>query len=324
MAIWGKLSPETEDDRRAVAHIDESDIVRALQFVQRMRDDVAGTVYDLEGEPVTVTGAQAKRYWNGGRTWNAGEASYAGVGDVRVKAVNEAMIQHMRGPMQYVAKRTQREMFPGNLHGNISTLMQRIAFGEIEVEQWYHDMQLAVKYGDMAAVALARGGWSNVTPESFQKSEERVFVQINGDGGKIKGLRKFAESIQKGAYGEDVLTQDAWSRAGLYSNPPRQVYENEHVLARSEVGQSESCRILADATPCRDCINWAALGFISTDTMLSQYPIGASVCRYGCHCRIVTRRPGGATAPRVQKAIEAAQQKAADVELAKAGRLKAA
>lgn len=316
---WGELFEETVEQRERISQIGVSDIERAIQFVLRMTEP--GTAYDLDGRAVNVTAQRGKRFFDGGVTWDAADATYMRgsqpMGDVSVRATAEMVVANMRGPLRYA----NSVPFPENSRGYISRLMQRLAFREIDVSEWYSDMQSAVKYGDMAAVALARGGWSNVRDSDFERSSARVFEQLNGNGGKIKGLRDFAERIARGSYGDGVLEQDAWSRAGLYGNPPRAVYENEHVLARFEVGHTLACRLLAAVEHCRDCIRWAADGWIFIELMMSERAIGMADCNYGDHCRIVTRRANGRVAASVDRAIERARKMAADDELVSAGRL---
>lgn len=300
------LSVESEEERRRAATIGEADIQAAVQFVRSFQ--FGGKAPDLGGRAVGVPAQQAKSFWEqtNGIVWSHTEAEYSRKGKVLADVVTKAAAESVTANMK---------------RGEISRLIQQLAAKTITTDEFYAGMKETVKNGQMAAMAVARGGWGEVRPADWGRLEPSIFEQYNGND-KFPGLRKFAEDIKSGRYGTDQLMQGAWSRAAAYAESPRQVYENEHVLARQEAGHEEAIRLLAAVDHCADCLEWAAMGWIPIDEMLGSYAIGVAACGSRDHCRIATRRVGGREAESVVRAREAAAQKWTDYQLIQATKMK--
>lgn len=170
--------------------------------------------------------------------------------------------------------------------------MQRLAGGLQDVKnvaQWYQAMKVQIKTLHIANGALARGGWEQMSMADYKALEPEIARQYGY-------LRKFAEDVATGKYGANPAQNRKFLiRSGQYADSGRAVYENERAKATQESfgGQTESKRLLGGSGHCQSCLDWAALGWIPTEIMLSQYPIGSGQCHANCHCVIITRRVQG-------------------------------
>lgn len=172
---------------------------------------------------------------------------------------------------------------------NYRAEMQRLGEGLSDrnnVLSWYQAMRQQIKGLVISEGALARGGWEQMRPADYRALEpivEREFTY----------LRAFAEDVVSGKYGPIPSQNNRFlQRVAQYANAGRSTYENERVKAQSENlgGDTESKRLLGGSAHCDDCLSWAGLGWIPTERMLRDYPVGASKCRSACHCVIITRR----------------------------------
>ena len=198
-------------------------------------------------------------------------------------AIDGAAVEavQVKGAAEAVIAQTQGEM---------AKLADRLAAGQIEVQEFYDSYKREIKYLHMANGALANGGFEQMGDAQWRRVEQIVEQQWSGVEGQFPGLYAFAQDVQNGRYGTQELRRGFHSRARAYANAGRATYENERLSARAEQYPLEARRVRGAADHCRSCNAWAALGWIDAQTMLREYPIGASECNVKCHCVIITRR----------------------------------
>lgn len=159
----------------------------------------------------------------------------------------------------------------------------RLQQGAIDLNEWTSVMRSSITNQEIAAEALARGGWNQVRPADYVRASQRVETQF-------EYLRGFQERIVSGYYGPTLEANGILQHSSLYANQARASYENVLMQAGKESGHDWAERIKGANDHCDDCVEWAALGRIPIDEMMDNYPIGASVCGGRCNCVIISGR----------------------------------
>jgi hypothetical protein len=159
---------------------------------------------------------------------------------------------------------------------NIDDLSRALINNEITLAQWQAGMSAEIKNAHLAASALERGGWAQMTQSDY-----------GAVGGKLKRqyqyLRNFAEEI---ASGKQKLNGNLLRRARMYVDAARGTGQDTARRVAAGNGLTEEIRILGKAEHCPDCLTYAGWGWRPIGTLP---PIGASVCRTNCHCHFEYR-----------------------------------
>lgn len=217
-------------------------------------------------------------------------------------------------PVPPVVMKASAEAYVQQMRADIGVLTTNMATGDIDINAYRQGMRKAVKRLTLSQMALARGGFENLTPADIRRAEALTRDHLNGKPGKWPGLKGFVSDLNKGRYGKTIISQDAGNRGLMYAAAGNITYENERMVMHSERQDEEgveweACRIMGFNDHCRDCIRWAALGWLKLSVMMGSFPIGASVCAMNCHCRMVFRRVGAKVSAAVEKQIGLAQNK---------------
>lgn len=165
----------------------------------------------------------------------------------------------------------------------MSKLAGDLQGGFISLADWYAAMQTEVVNLHAAQIALARGGWANMTADDWAKAADTA-------AGKLDKLRAFGDDIAAGRYGADVESKAFNARASLYAVDGRTTFENETLaVAKDETGATEAMRVLGGGVnSCQECLDLAGT-WMPIDEMLDDHPIGSCSCGSRCWCVVVTR-----------------------------------
>ena len=146
--------------------------------------------------------------------------------------------------------------------------------GEVTIAEWQQAMAGQIKSSQSAAAALARGGWAQMRPADWLRVARSVKEQYGY-------LRRYAEQIASGA------ASPSTRRSEMYVSAARKAYETQRraeMTARG-VRQHRSVRHALDS--CEECIELAALGWVSIETTIALP--GERTCRSSCRCSISYR-----------------------------------
>ena len=171
---------------------------------------------------------------------------------------------------------------------NIERLSDQLIDGEITLAQWQLAMEREVKIGNVAAAALARGGWAQMSPADWGWVGARIKQQY-------RYLDNFAREI---ASGRQLLNGRLRVRADLYAGAMRGTFEeSRRRYARIYKDAAEERRVLTPgAEHCEPangkpgCAELAALGWQAVGTLP---PIGAATCVTFCQCHFEYRDSKG-------------------------------
>jgi hypothetical protein len=192
------------------------------------------------------------------------------VDELTAKASSQALSRQFKAQIRLYAQQLQNE--------------------QISLQDAYELSRREIKLLHMSEYALANGGIDRV--EDWSRVEQIVEQQLNGMEGQYPGFRRFYEDIERGRYGKpgQPLSSEVLARQGAYANAGVATYENERLAARMRLYPMEARRIRGFLDSCRNCIDWAALGWMDAETMYQHYPIASSICNVNCYCNIVSRR----------------------------------
>lgn len=143
--------------------------------------------------------------------------------------------------------------------------------GNISLAQWELAMRRAIRNAHLNAIALQRGGWSQMTLADFQRAGAIIRDQF-------VYLKKFGLDIADGTQRMDGSLD--W-RANLYGQAPRNsFYQSLHANLPFEVTHVRSIRHARDS--CRDCIALNGVWFVIGDPAY-KLP-GDRQCLHNCRC----------------------------------------
>lgn len=148
--------------------------------------------------------------------------------------------------------------------------------GRTTVGQWQKIMRDEIKNTQLAAEALVRGGWNQMTARDFGRVGARVREQF-------KYLDKFTREVESKKQATDGrLVQ----RARSYAAAARVNFHESQTDQLSELGYTEEKNVLHVAEHCDDCLDQAALGWVPIGTLT---PIGSRKCRMNDRCSVQYR-----------------------------------
>jgi len=159
----------------------------------------------------------------------------------------------------------------GEAMGRLSGQLQR---GSITLAQWQTGMMQQIKTTHLAAGAMQRGGWQQMTQSDYGRVGRIVREQYGF-------LRNFARDI---ANGTQLLDGTLGSRAELYAEAGRGSYYN-FWNSKMVVRGFDLIRSILNpgAKHCTLCLSEAAKGFQKFGNMV---PIGARICLSRDQCSV--------------------------------------
>lgn len=149
---------------------------------------------------------------------------------------------------------------------------------EVSLADWELGMRRIIKNTHLNAIALERGGWSNLTPRDFGRAGQIIREQYGY-------LRDFAKEIERGVTGAPGKIQRLdgtldW-RANLYSEAGRNTfYRSMHANMKVEITHVQS--VLHARDNCRECLELAGRWFRIGDPAY-KLP-GNRLCLHNCRC----------------------------------------
>jgi len=150
---------------------------------------------------------------------------------------------------------------------------------QVSLADWEIGMRRVIKNTHLNAVALERGGWSNMTPADFGRVGQIVREQY----GYLKG---FAADI---ASGKQRLDGTLGVRAKLYSQAGRNSYYRSKA-ANMSGGVTHQRSIRGKRDSCWQCVELDGRIFRIDDT---SFPLpGRRACNHNCGCHVEYLRLG--------------------------------
>lgn len=192
-----------------------------------------------------------------GYTWNADAKRYR---DDSGKFVSRAAVQEgLENIMDQSAL-------------NMNALTQQLIDGKISLASWQSGMLQEIKSVNVAASALANGGWAQMTPSDWGYTGSLIKEQYNY-------LRNFAEQV---ASGEQALDGRALVRSDLYGDAANGTYSDMRGRLFIADGYEEEIAVLEPgADHCDGCLERAAEGWQPIGTLSD---IGDEDCQARDRC----------------------------------------
>jgi hypothetical protein len=162
-----------------------------------------------------------------------------------------------------------------NAGNGVERLTEKLVSGEIDLPAWQVEMRDHIRNGHRAMAILAYGGKENLGAREWG----RVGAVVRKQNGYFDN---FANQIENG----DVpVGPGLIARARLYMEALYATHANLVADRRAKSGKYQQARRILGATDrhCPECPPLAAAGWMPIEEMT---PIGATVCRVRCRCRI--------------------------------------
>lgn len=150
-------------------------------------------------------------------------------------------------------------------------LAQRLADGELALSDWQVQSAALLKALHVALGLAANGGLANTSASDLGYLASQIKEQY-------KYLNKMALQIRKG---EQPLDGTLVSRAALYAQAGREIYENMVGRAARNAGMTRERSVLGPADHCGPCVDEAAKGWQPIGSLI---PIGQRQCLANCRC----------------------------------------
>jgi hypothetical protein len=152
-------------------------------------------------------------------------------------------------------------------------LSQRLVDGKMDLAEWQTQMMQQIKTTHLAAGAMQRGGWQQMTQSDYGRVGQIVRREY-------AFLRDFAGQISNGT---QKLDGSLVSRAGLYGQGGRTGYHRFWRMDMENSGFDQERSILNPAEHCQLCIEQAELGWQPIGQMI---PIGSRTCLSNDRCDV--------------------------------------
>lgn len=158
--------------------------------------------------------------------------------------------------------------------GTLDTLTEQLYDGSITVQQWQTAVASELKDAHLAQAMFAKGGRANMTAADFG----RVGGVLRDEYRYLDG---FAQAIANGRQSR----AQALARIKQYGKATQQSYWREYALA----SRGNIIWQLNPAEHCEDCIELAAGGPYTAETLPTYPGAGETQCRGNCNCTLERR-----------------------------------
>lgn len=149
----------------------------------------------------------------------------------------------------------------------------RFRAGQISVVQWQSETFATIKDSQIAAALLAYGGRAQMTPERYG------FL-----GSQVKAQYQYARQMVADVLdGEQRLNGRLDSRARLYGQAARSLYENIRRRESASAGMAFEQNHLHASESCDQCKSMSAARRVPIGSLI---PIGQRTCRSSCRCTL--------------------------------------
>jgi hypothetical protein len=153
----------------------------------------------------------------------------------------------------------------------IRDISQRLIDGDITLADWQGQTASMLKTLHVAMGVAAVGGFDQASQADFGYMGSLIKKQY-------QFLAKFAQDI---ASGKQALDGSLLSRAELYAQYGRAIFEDMVGREAANGGATQEQSNLGAADHCGDCVTEAAKGWQPIGTLI---PIGERQCLANCHC----------------------------------------
>jgi len=188
---------------------------------------------------------------------------------------------------RYRNRTTGRYLSASDVRGAVDTIIdaetrkmralaQSLVNGEIALSDWQMQSAALLKSLHVALGLAANGGLENTSASDLGYLANKIKEQY-------KYLNRFAQEIRSGV---QKLDGTLVSRAELYTQAGRGIYENVVGRAAEDAGATEERSVLGPADHCSDCVGEAAKGWQPIGTLT---PIGQRKCLANCRCTMEQR-----------------------------------
>lgn len=159
----------------------------------------------------------------------------------------------------------------------IRELSLKLVNNQITLEYWYNQMQKIMKALYLDTWLVNIGGKQNFV--GVQKTYFAEFVQK-----QFLYLDRLLIQIQSG---QQPLNGRFVTRAQMYANHTRAIYQNKKLLQMMELEYQYARRVRTAKESCPDCIHEARRGWTRIENVV---PIGDTVCRSNCKCHFLYKK----------------------------------
>lgn len=153
----------------------------------------------------------------------------------------------------------------------IRSVAQQLVDGSINLAEWQLQTQALLKTLHVSMGLAANGGLASTSNSDLGFIASQIKQQY-------QFLRSFAVQIKNGS---QPLDGSLVSRAGLYTQASRSIYENVVQRGAMQSGLSQSRSVLGLADHCDQCVSEAKRGWVQIGSNIS---IGQRSCKQNCRC----------------------------------------
>lgn len=153
----------------------------------------------------------------------------------------------------------------------ITAFSDELRDGVIDLAQWQTAMREEIKETQLAAEALLRGGWKQMTAADYGRAGQRIREQYEYLDGFTAGLR------------DGVVRTDGsfFVRARMYAAAARVGFHDAQGEQLEALGYTEEKNVLHPAEHCEECVDQTAAGWVPINTLV---PIGSRQCLGNDRC----------------------------------------
>lgn len=178
-----------------------------------------------------------------------------------------------RASGRFVPRKAIREAIEdslANLERRTDSIQADYRAGRISLDVFREEMRDTIKFSQMAAQELAKGGRAQMTPADYGRAGQQIRVQYAYLDGWVADLAGGAPADAK-----------MEGRAHQYLRAARTAFIAAETETFQGRGFDQIRTILHDAEHCAECIAEAARGFVPIG---EHTPIGSRVCRSNDAC----------------------------------------
>lgn len=158
----------------------------------------------------------------------------------------------------------------------VRAMSESLASGSTTLPEWRQGMVQAIKTAHLEGVAVARGGWAQLTDDHYQWTGQRV-------AGQLHYLENFSQQIATGEQAPEGIA----ARAEMYIESGRASHREQERLMGAEQGFTEERNFLGSSREtCSECAGLYGLGWVPIGTLPD---VGSRQCLSRCRCSIATR-----------------------------------
>jgi hypothetical protein len=189
----------------------------------------------------------------------------------------DATAGRFRGPGgRYVAQ----SAIDGLLHqmvtqsaADMNALTKQLAAGSVTLQEWQAAMRDEIKSSQLAAAALAKGGWEQMTPADFGRVGQSVRISY-------QHLQTFAQQLATGSIPLDGRVP---RRAELYPLSARSMYDKQQRAGMVARGMTHERNVLSGSEHCDGCVAETDRGWVPIGELV---PVGSRDCLSRCRCSV--------------------------------------